>query len=74
MTMVGLLVLIGCGEINGKIFAYTDREYFLYHFPRMLEGYMGRLKKDLGYQSETSIVLGLDWYHYDEAGGYMTLG
>ena len=32
----------------------------------MLEGYMGRLKKDLGYQSETSIVLGLDWYHYDE--------
>ena len=27
---------------------------------------MGRLKKDLGYQSETSIVLGLDWYHYDE--------
>ena len=59
-------------DVNGKIFAYTDREYFLYHFPRMLEGYMGRLKKDLGYQSETSIVLGLDWYHYDELVG--TLG
>ena len=54
-------------DANGSIFAYTDREYFLYHFPRMLEGYMGRLKKDLGYQSETSIVIGLDWYHYDEA-------
>ena len=54
-------------DANGKIFAYTDREYFLYHFPRMLEGYMGRLKKDLGYQSETSLVLGIDWYHYDES-------
>ena len=22
---------------DGKIFAYTDREYFIYHFPRMLK-------------------------------------
>ena len=51
---------------DGKIFAYTDREYFVYHFPRMLEKYIGGIKKDLGYQSETSLVLGIDFYHYDE--------
>ena len=52
---------------DGRIFAYTDREYFIYHFPRMLEKYIGGVKKDLGYQGETSIVLGIDWYHYDES-------
>ena len=51
---------------NGKIFAYTDREYFLYHFPGMLENYIDGVKKDIGYQRETSIVLGADFYHYDE--------
>ena len=49
---------------NGRIFAYTDREYFLYHFPGMLENYIGGVKKDLGYQRETSLVLGVDYYHY----------
>ena len=49
---------------NGKVFAYTDREFFLYHFPEMLENYIGRVKKDLGYQKETSLVIGLDYYHY----------
>ena len=52
---------------NGKIFAYTDREYFLYHFPGMLEEYIDGVKKDLGFQRETSIVLGADFYHYGEA-------
>ena len=33
----------------------------------MLEKYIGGVKKDLGYQGETSIVLGIDWYHYDES-------
>ena len=51
---------------NGKIFAYTDREYFLYHFPRMLEKYIGGVKQEIGYQRETSIVLGADFYHYDD--------
>ena len=51
---------------QGKIFAYTDREYFLYHFPNMLENYIGDKKSALGYQSETSLVLGVDWYHYGE--------
>ena len=35
-------------------------------FPNMLENYIGGVKKDLGYQSETSLVLGIDYYHYDE--------
>ena len=52
---------------NGKIFAYTDREYFLYHFPGMLEEYIDGKKKDLGFQRETSIVLGADFYHYGES-------
>tara|TARA_R100001594_G_scaffold126810_2_gene164201 strand:+ start:852 stop:2153 length:1302 start_codon:yes stop_codon:yes gene_type:complete len=51
---------------NGRIFAYTDREYFIYHFPGMLENYMDQKKKDLGYQSETSLVLGIDFYHYGD--------
>jgi len=53
-------------DADGRIFAYTDREYFIYHFPRMLEKYIGGVKKDLGYQKETSLVLGADYYHYDE--------
>ena len=51
---------------NGKIFAYTDREYFIYHFPGMLETYVDDLKKNLGYQRETSLVFGLDYYHYSD--------
>ena len=53
--------------VDGKIFAYTDREYFVYHFPRMLEKYIGGVKKNLGYQSETSLVIGVDWYHYGDS-------
>ena len=53
-------------DSDGRIFAYTDREYFLYHFPKELEGYIEDKKKQLGYQSETSLVLGVDYYHYDE--------
>ena len=51
---------------NGRIFAYTDREYFLYHFPGMLENYINGVKKNLGYQKETSLVLGVDYYHYSD--------
>jgi hypothetical protein len=53
-------------DADGRIFAYTDREYFIYHFPGMLEEYINGVKRDLGYQRETSLVLGADWYHYDE--------
>jgi len=53
-------------DTDGRIFAYTDREYFLYHFPGMLEEYIENQAKELGYQNETSLVLGLDFYHYAE--------
>ena len=49
---------------DGRIFAYTDREYFLYHFPGMIEEYIHEVKTDLGFQRETSLVLGGDFYHY----------
>jgi len=51
---------------DGRIFAYTDREYFLYHFPGMLEEYIDEVKTNLGFQRETSLVLGGDFYHYAE--------
>ena len=51
---------------NGRIFAYTDREYFLYHFPSMLEEYIDERKRILGNQNETSLVIGIDFYHYGE--------
>ena len=51
---------------NGRIFAYTDREYFLYHFPGMLEEYIDAKKRNIGFQRETSLVFGLDWYYYAE--------
>jgi len=51
---------------DGRIFAYTDREYFLYHFPGMLEEYIHEVKTNLGFQRETSLVLGGDFYHYAE--------
>ena len=53
-------------DADGRIFAYTDREYFIYHFPGMLENYIEGVKKNLGNQNETSLVLGIDFYHYGE--------
>jgi len=49
---------------DGEIIAWTDREFFVYHFPEMLENYMDGLVNDLGYQNETSLILGIDYYHY----------
>jgi len=51
---------------SGEVKAWTDREFFQYHFPKLLEDYIDGLKRDLGYQRETSIVLGLDYYHYSD--------
>ncbi len=58
-------------DADGRIFAYTDREYFIYHFPRMLEGYIQDKKQNLGYQSETSLILGLDFITMMRIGGYI---
>ena len=51
---------------DGNLEAYTDREFFLYHFPELLEEYMDGVIKDLGNQKETSIVIGLDLYHHSD--------
>ncbi len=51
---------------DGEIVAWSDREFFLYHFPGMLEEYIDGVKNDLGYQRETSLVLGADYYHYGD--------
>jgi len=53
-------------DADGRIFAYTDREYFVYHFPGMLEEYIDGVKKDIGFQKETSLVLGADFYHHSD--------
>ena len=52
-------------DADGRIFAYTDREYFIYHFPNLLDGYIKDMKKGFGWQRETSLVLGLDFYHHE---------
>ena len=53
-------------DADGNIFAYTDREFFLYHFPDLLEDYIDGVKRELGYQKETSLVFGIDYYHYGD--------
>ena len=53
-------------DAEGRIFAYTDREYFIYHFPNLLDNYIKDMKKGFGWQRETSLVLGLDFYHHEE--------
>ena len=53
-------------DSNGNLIAWTDREFFLYHFPGMLDSYIDKVTKNLGYQRETSLVLGVDYYHYSD--------
>jgi hypothetical protein len=53
-------------DADGNVFAYTDREFFVYHFPGMLEDYISDVKRNIGFQKETSLVLGVDWYYYAE--------
>jgi hypothetical protein len=53
-------------DADGNVFAYTDREFFVYHFPGMLEDYIKDVQKNIGFQKETSLVLGVDWYYYAE--------
>lgn len=51
---------------KGNIQAWTDREFFLYYFPKLLDDYIDGIKRGLGYQRETSIVIGFDFYHYEQ--------
>ena len=51
---------------DGNLMAMTDREFYQYHFPRLLENWFDKQTKALGNQRELSVSLGLDWYQYTE--------
>ena len=53
-------------DANGNVMAHTDREFYTYHFPRMLESWFDKQLKGLGSQREISVSLGIDWYQYTE--------
>ena len=51
---------------NGNIMAMSDREFYQYHFPGLLEKWFDKQLRGLGNQREISVSLGLDWYQYTE--------
>ncbi len=53
-------------DTNGNLMAMTDREFYQYHFPRLLENWFNKQTKALGNQREISVSLGLDYYKYTE--------
>ena len=44
----------------------SDREFYQYHFPELLENWFEDKTKALGNQREISLSLGLDYYKYTE--------
>ena len=53
-------------DADGSLMAMTDREFYQYHFPSLLEKWFDKQLKGLGNQREISVSLGLDWYQYTE--------
>ncbi len=53
-------------DADGELMAMTDREFYQYHFPDLLETWFDDQLKGLGSQREVSLSLGLDWYQYTE--------
>ena len=53
-------------DANGNLMAMSDREFYQYHFPRLLETWFDKQLKELGSQREVSVSLGIDWYQYTE--------
>ena len=51
---------------EGETVANTDREFFLYHFPYLLEEWFDKKLTALGIQRELSLVLGADYYKYTD--------
>ena len=51
---------------DGNLMAMSDREFYQYHFPALLETWFDKQLKGLGNQREISVSLGLDWYQYTE--------
>ena len=53
-------------DADGNLMAMSDREFYQYHFPRLLESWFDEQLSGLGNQREISVSLGLDWYQYTE--------
>ena len=53
-------------DANGNLMAMSDREFYVYHFPRLLESWFDEQLRGLGSQREVSVSLGIDWYQYTE--------
>ena len=51
---------------DGKLMAMSDREFYQYHFPRLLENWFEDKTRALGNQREISLSLGVDYYRYSE--------
>jgi hypothetical protein len=53
-------------DADGELMAMTDREFYQYHFPGLLEKWFNQQVKDLGNQREISVSLGIDYYKYTD--------
>jgi hypothetical protein len=53
-------------DADGNLMAMSDREFYIYHFPNLLENWFDKQLKGLGNQRELSLSLGLDWYQYSD--------
>ena len=53
-------------DSDGNLMAMSDREFYTYHFPQLLETWFDKQLKGLGSQREVSVSLGVDWYQYTE--------
>jgi len=53
-------------DSEGNLMAMSDREFYTYHFPQLLETWFDKQLKGLGSQREVSVSLGIDWYQYTE--------
>jgi len=51
---------------DGNLMAMSDREFYQYHFPKLLENWFDKQLKGLGNQREVSVSLGVDWYQQTE--------
>ena len=53
-------------DADGNLMAMSDREFYQYHFPELLENWFDEQVIALGNQREISVSLGLDWYKYTD--------
>ena len=53
-------------DADGNLIAMSDREFYQYQFPELLENWFDEQVIALGNQREISVSLGLDWYKYTD--------